>query len=97
MAFEQLKSLLTNAPVLTLPNFDRVFEVECEASFIRIGTVLSQDKKLIAYLSEKLGFPRTNYSVYDVELYDIVQTLKHWCYYLLLKEFLLLAEHFERH
>jgi RNase H-like domain found in reverse transcriptase/Reverse transcriptase (RNA-dependent DNA polymerase) len=76
-AFEQLKSLLTNALVLTLPNFDRVFEVECDASFIGIGAVLSKDKKLVTYFSEKLGGPRINNSIYDVELYacSISQTL----------------------
>jgi RNase H-like domain found in reverse transcriptase len=76
-SFEQLKDLLTNVLDLSLPNFDKVFEVDCDASMIRIGAILSQEKRLVAYFSEKLGGPCTNYSVYDVELYAIVQTLQH--------------------
>jgi RNase H-like domain found in reverse transcriptase len=77
-AFKQLKTLLMNALVLSLPNFDKAFEVECDTSFIGIEVMLSQEKKLIAYFSKKLGGPRANYSVYDIELYAIVQALQHW-------------------
>ena len=34
-----------------------------------------------------------NYSTYDVEFYAIVQSLKHWCHYLLHKEFILYSDH----
>jgi hypothetical protein len=40
-AFEQLKSLLTNTLVPFLSNFDKIFEVECDASFIMIEVVIS--------------------------------------------------------
>jgi RNase H-like domain found in reverse transcriptase len=48
---------------------------------------------MIAYFSEKLGGLRVNYSVYDVELYSIVQSLQHCRHYLLPKEFLLFTDH----
>jgi hypothetical protein len=39
--------------------------------------VLSQSGKLVAYFSKKLSRSKFNYSSYNVELYALVQALKH--------------------
>jgi hypothetical protein len=39
-AFDALKSKLTQAPLLQLPDFDETFKLECDASGIGIGGVL---------------------------------------------------------
>ena len=64
-AFNLLKDKHTNAPLLCLPNFDKAFEIECDAFGVGIGAVLMHDSKLVAYFSEKLHGVALNYSTYE--------------------------------
>ena len=52
--FNELKIRLTAAPVLTLPDIYRSFDVYCDASRQGLGCVLMQDSKVVAYASQQL-------------------------------------------
>jgi hypothetical protein len=92
-AFMVLKDKLTHAPLLQLPDFHKMFELECDASGIGLGGVLLQEGKPVAYFSEKLSGPSLNYSTYDRELYALVRTLETWQHYLWPKEFVIHSDH----
>jgi hypothetical protein len=50
-AFHALRQHLTTAPVLAQPDNTKPFEVYCDASGTRLGCVLMQDNRVIAYAS----------------------------------------------
>ncbi|RDX87013.1 hypothetical protein CR513_31582, partial [Mucuna pruriens] len=52
-AFQTLKERLTNPLILALPNFNKFFEVECDASNVGVGTMLLQEGHLIAFFNKK--------------------------------------------
>lgn len=54
-AFKEINKRLCEALILALIDFDKVFEVEYDASEVGIRAVLTQAKRFIAYFSEKLN------------------------------------------
>ena len=88
-----LKQKFIEKLILALPNFNKVFQVDCDASGNVIGVVLSQKRRSVAYFSKKLNDAKRKYFVYDQEFYAIVQALNKWRHYLLPKEFVLYIYH----
>ncbi|GFX39040.1 retrovirus-related Pol polyprotein from transposon 297 [Trichonephila clavipes] len=84
-AFEELKTRLSKNPVLYSPDFTKPFIIQCDASNLGIGVVLSQvcenEEHPIMFLSKKLSLAEQKYSTTEKECAAIifaVQKLK--CY-----------------
>lgn len=87
-AFENLKRAVTEQPVLTLPNLERPFEVQTDASDFAIGGVLMQEGHPVAYESRKLNEAERRYTVQEKEMTAVVHCLRTWRHYLLGSRFL---------
>jgi len=61
-AGEENKRSHRSAPILALPGFSNIFEVKCDALGVGIVDVLSQEKRPIAFFSEKLNKSKRKYS-----------------------------------
>ncbi|GKE35378.1 putative reverse transcriptase domain-containing protein [Tanacetum coccineum] len=84
-AFQLLKRKLCSAPILALPEGSENFVVYCDASRKRLGAVLMQREKVIAYASRQLKIHEKNYTTHDLELGAVVFALKMWRHYLWLE------------
>jgi hypothetical protein len=82
-SFQELKKRLVTAPVLTMPDITKNFDVYCDASKLGLGCVLMQEGKVISYLSRQLRPHEENYPTHDLELAAVVLALKTWRHYLM--------------
>lgn len=85
-AFEALKRVITEAPVLRMPNDEGQYRVEADSSDFATGAVLSQyqdgDWHPIAFQSKSLSDAERNYDIFDKELLAIIRALDKWRHYL---------------
>nr|GEY73481.1 hypothetical protein [Tanacetum cinerariifolium] len=75
-AFKTLKRKLTEAPILTAPDWDMSFELMCDTSDFAIGAVLGQrqDKHFrpIHYASKTMTEAKSNYTTTEKEMLAVV-------------------------
>lgn len=87
-AFKILKDRFTSSPILLMPDSERQFVVEVDASDVGVGTVLSQrsgtDHKLhpCAFFSRRLSPAERNYDIGNRELLAVKMALEEWRHWL---------------
>jgi len=95
LAFEKLKTLMCQQPVLAQPNYERPFVVHTDASAYGVGAILLQEGETsqtnatqkpklhpLAYYSASFIQAERNYDIYERELLAVVKALKHWRHHL---------------
>ena len=96
-AFNELKSALSGAPVLALPRDEGEFILDCDASDIAIGAVLSQvqdgEERPLCYASQLYNKHERNYNVTRKELLAVVTFAKKFRQYLLGRPFRIRTDH----
>jgi hypothetical protein len=80
-AFNTLKTKMTTAPILAMPNFGQPFVLEADASGHSIGAVLMQKGRPISFFSKAIGPKAAALSTYDKEALAIIESLKKWKHY----------------
>jgi hypothetical protein len=81
-SFLELKERLTTVPTLAVPSGSGGYIVYCDASRVRLGYVLMQHGKVIAYASRQLKKHERNYPTHDLEMAAVIFSLKIWRHYL---------------
>ena len=82
VAFENVKTLLCAAPVLTAPRLEEPFKLEVDASHVGAGAVLLQEWEQVdkpgSYFSKKFNTYQLNYSTIEKEALALIWALQHF-------------------
>jgi len=86
-AFNELKRVFTTKPVLAVPDLDKEFRVEADASNYATGGVLSMkcsDEmwRPVAFISKSLSNTERNYEIHDKEMLAVIRCLEAWRHFL---------------
>jgi len=96
-AFDNLKAALSGATVLALPHDEGEFILDCDASDLAIGAVLSQvqdgEERPICYASQLYNKHERNYNVTRKELLAVVTFVRKFRLYLLGRPFRIRTDH----
>nr|GFC90437.1 reverse transcriptase domain-containing protein [Tanacetum cinerariifolium] len=96
-AFRTLKQNLTEAPILIAPDWDRPFELMCDASDFAVRAVLGQriEKHFrpIHYASKTMTEAETNYTTTKKEMLEVVYAFEKFRSYLIMNKSIVYTDH----
>ena len=96
-SFEEIKSRLVEAPIMVKPDWNREFEIMCDASDFAMGAVLGQKAekvfKAIYYASKTFNEAQENYSITEKEMLTIVFACEKFRPYILMSQGIIHTNH----
>ncbi|CAK1587301.1 unnamed protein product [Parnassius mnemosyne] len=96
-AFIDLKTSLTSTPVLSCPDFNLEFIIQCDASNKGTGAVLFQTRdgieRPVAYSSRKFSERETKYSTSERELLSVIHAVEQFRPYIEGTHFKVITDH----
>jgi hypothetical protein len=84
---------MSTTPVLALPNFNKPFVVETDASNLGFGVVLMQEGRPIASIRKPLSNTKKSLSIYEKEFMTVTLEVDKWRKYLQRHEFVIKTHH----
>jgi hypothetical protein len=76
IAFDNVNTTIAKEVVLAYPDFTKPFDIHTDTSTKQLGSVITQENRPIAFFSRKLSGAQSKYTVTELELLAIVETLK---------------------
>jgi len=92
-AFQKIKKVIARDVVLAYPDYSKKFVIYTDASTRQLGGCITQDNRPIAFFSRKLTKAQEKYTVTELELLSIVETLKEFKGMLLGYEIQVMTDH----
>ena len=96
-SFEDIKSRLVEAPIMEKSDWNKEFEIMCDASDYTMGAVLGQrtDKvfRVIYYASKTFNEAQENYSTIEKEMLEIVFACEKFRPYILGSHIIIHTDH----
>nr|GEZ18816.1 reverse transcriptase domain-containing protein [Tanacetum cinerariifolium] len=97
-AFQTLKRMFIETPILIAPDWDMPFELMCDASDFAIGAVLGQHRdkhfRPIHYASKTMTEAESKYTTTEKEMLTVVYAFQKFRSYLILNKSIVYTDHF---
>lgn len=98
VAFNKIKTALVSSPVLASPDFTKEFTIQCDASDVGIGAVLTQEingeEHVIGYASRPLSNSERKYSATQKECLALVFAVEKFRMYIEGVRFKVIVDHY---
>jgi hypothetical protein len=76
--FHTLQRAVTPVQVLQLPDFNKLFDVECDVSGSSFGVVHHQGTSAVTFFSRSITARNAKLAAYKRELIGLIHVVSHW-------------------